>query len=89
MRSTKPKVPPESLDGLLLFGQTIANVVYAITGDDKLRSGKGSLVADPEELRAAFRAGRVTLRLRDGHDLPIIVTAHTSGGDTAYFEIGN
>jgi hypothetical protein len=50
------------------------------------RGGKGSLSGEPEQMRAAFREGRVILSLDDGRKMPIHVTAHTEGGQTAYFE---
>ena len=49
--------------------------------------GKGSVVAEPDLLRRAFRAGECRLTLDDGVVLRVAVIAHTEGGDTAYFEL--
>jgi hypothetical protein len=39
-------------------------------------------------MRHAFSAGQASLTLEDGPTVPILFVAHTSGSDTAYFEIG-
>lgn len=83
----KQKIAPEPQDGMLKFRDYAAATVYTLQSDAKRRVGKGSVTADPDSLRAAFRDGHATLQLCDGRDVRILVVAHSEGGSTAWFEI--
>jgi hypothetical protein len=78
--------------GLLSYPGFAAEVAFQISGDPAdLRHGKaplrGQLRTSPDEARAAFRQGRVWLRLDDVRECRLTMIAHTQGSDTAYFEI--
>lgn len=83
----KPKIAPEPQEGVLKFRDYAAATVYTLTSDARRKMGKGSVTADPERLRDAFRSGDATLQLADGRDLRIMLVAHSEGGSTAWFEI--
>jgi hypothetical protein len=87
MRRTRTKPPARVGEGELSFSGFKGSADYVLHSGDKLKSGSGALVGEPECLRSAFRAGQAKLKLDDGHDLRIVVVAHTEGGDHAYFEI--
>ncbi len=79
--------PPIEGDGALRVAGATAEVAYVLQPPaSNGRGGKGSVCGEADHMRAAFREGRVMLRLDDGRQLPILVTAHTEGGATAYFE---
>lgn len=83
------KAPRTGLGALGLSGEERAvsfSILFA-DGQSAKRGGKGSVVADPDLLRRAFRAGECRLTLDDGLVLRVSVIAHTEGGDTAYFEL--
>ncbi|MEW6392062.1 MAG: hypothetical protein AB1542_16830 [Pseudomonadota bacterium] len=83
------KAPRTGQGALGLSGEERA-VSFSIRfadGQSAKRGGKGSVVADPDLLRRAFRAGECRLTLDDGLVLRVSVIAHTEGGDTAYFEL--
>lgn len=74
-------------NGRLVFSGGACDVAYDFVGDVKRSAGKGSLTASPDEMRAAFRAGRANLTFDDGRDAVITVVAHSEGAPNAYFEM--
>jgi hypothetical protein len=84
-----PKLPRTGQGALGLAGeeQAVAFSVLFADGQSAKKGGKGSIVAESEILRRAFRAGECRLTLDDGVILRVAVIAHTEGGDTAYFEL--
>ncbi len=87
----KPQ-PQFTGQGVLSYPGFTEEVVFAIRGDPaELRHGKaplrGQFQASPEAARAAFREGRVWLRLDEHRECRLTMIAHTQGSDTAYFEI--
>ena len=84
-----PKTPRTGRGALGLAGeeQAVAFSVLFADGQSAKKGGKGSIVAEAEILRRAFRAGECRLTLDDGVVLRVAVIAHTEGGDTAYFEL--
>lgn len=83
------KAPRTGAGALSLAGEALP-VTFSILfadGQSAKRGGKGSIVAEPDLLRRAFRAGECRLTLDDGAILRVAVIAHTEGGDTAYFEL--
>ena len=87
MRRARTKPAPRVGEGELSFSGYTGTTDYVLHSGDKLKSGSGALVGEPQCLRSAFRAGQAKLKLDDGYDLRIVVIAHTEGGDRAYFEI--
>lgn len=87
--SKTPKLARTGLGALGLTGedQAVAFSVLFADGQGPKKGGKGSLTAEADVLRRAFRAGGCRLTLDDGVILRIEVIAHTEGGDTAYFEL--
>lgn len=83
------KAPRTGTGALGLSGeeQAVAFSILFADGQSAKRGGKGSIVAEPDLLRRAFRAGECRLILDDGVSLRVAVIAHTEGGDTAYFEL--
>ncbi len=83
------KAPRVGLGALGVSGeaQPVTFSVLFADGQGAKRGGKGSIVAEPDLLRRAFRAGECRLTLDDGVVLRVAVIAHTEGGDTAYFEL--
>ena len=83
------KAPRTGLGALGLSGeeQSVSFSILFADGQSAKKGGKGSVSADPELLRRAFRAGECRLTLDDGVVLRVAVIAHTEGGDTAYFEL--
>ncbi|MDR6627918.1 hypothetical protein [Caulobacter segnis] len=83
------KAPRTGLGALGLSGeeQPVAFSILFADGQTAKKGGKGSVVAEPDLLRRAFRAGECRLTLDDGLVLRVAVIAHTEGGDTAYFEL--
>ena len=73
--------------GSLLIRREPHAVEYQVASPDGLRSGKGWVSGDLETVKLAFSAGRVKLTLEDGAVLSVLFVGHTSGGDTAYFDI--
>jgi len=90
---TVRKPPPQFTgQGLLSYPGFTEEVAFQISGDPAdLRYGKaplrGHLRATPETARAAFRQGRVWLRLNEARECRLTMIAHSQGSDTAYFEI--
>lgn len=84
-----PKTPRTGQGALGLAGeeQAVAFSVLFADGLSAKKGGKGSLIAEADILRRAFRAGECRLTLDDGVILRVSVIAHTEGGDTAYFEL--
>ncbi|AVQ04343.1 hypothetical protein B7G68_05870 [Caulobacter segnis] len=84
-----PKLPRTGQGALGLAGeeQAVAFSVLFADGQTAKKGGKGSVMAEPDLLRRAFRAGECRLTLDDGVVLRVAVIAHTEGGDTAYFEL--
>jgi hypothetical protein len=87
----KPQ-PQTQGSGLLSYPGYAGEVAYQIRGDPgDLRHGKsplrGELRASPEDARAAFRQGRVWLRLVGDRECRLTMIAHTQGSEVAYFEI--
>ena len=84
-----PKAARTGHGALSLAGeeQPVAFSILFTDGQSAKRGGKGSLVAEADVLRRAFRAGECRLTLDDGVVLRVAVIAHTDGGDTAYFEL--
>ena len=87
MRHARVKPAPRVGEGELSFSGYNGPADYVLHSADKLKSGTGAIVGEPQCLRSAFHAGQAKLKLDDGHDLRIVVVAHTEGGDHAYFEI--
>jgi hypothetical protein len=83
------KAPRTGLGTLGLSGeeQAVSFSILFADGQSAKKGGKGSVMAEPELLRRAFRAGECRLTLDDGVVLRVAVIAHTEGGDTAYFEL--
>ena len=84
--------PIISGDGELSFLGFRGDVGYELTGSPKLdrpggSGGKGWISASVEDARAAFRAGRATLKLEDDRDVKVVITAHSEGSNRAYFEV--
>jgi len=84
-----PKLARTGLGALGLAGeeQAVTFSVLFADGQSAKKGGKGSLMAEADVLRRAFRAGECRLTLDDGVVLRVAVIAHTEGGDTAYFEL--
>jgi hypothetical protein len=81
---------PRTGAGALVLDREERAVAFSVLfadGQGAKRGGKGSITADAEVLRQAFRSGECRLVLDDGVALRIAVIAHTDGGDTAYFEL--
>ncbi|PHY21762.1 hypothetical protein [Caulobacter sp. BP25] len=87
--SKTPKPPRTGQGALGLAGeeQAVAFSVLFVDGQGAKKGGKGSIVAETDLLRRAFRAGECRLTLDDGVVLRVAVIAHSEGGDTAYFEL--
>jgi hypothetical protein len=87
MRPMKARPAPVVGEGVLSFSGSATPTDYVLHSNDKMKSGTGAIIGEPDRLRSAFRAGQVKLQLDDGKDLQVIVIAHSEGGDRAYFEI--
>ncbi len=87
MRRVRSRPDPVSGEAELSFSGFRGPTDYVLHSGDRMKTGTGALIGEAENLRAAFRAGQARLKLDDGHDLRIVVIAHTEGGDHAYFEI--
>ena len=90
MPSSKISKIPRTGVGALTLGREARPVGFSVLfvdGHGDKRGGKGSLTAEADLLREAFRNGECRLVLDDGVTLRIAVVAHTDGGDTAYFEL--
>jgi hypothetical protein len=90
--SVRKPQPQLTGQGMLSYPGFTGEVAFEIRGDPaELRHGKaplrGQLRASPEQARAAFRQGRVWLRLDESRECRLMMIAHTQGSDTAYFEI--
>ena len=90
MPMTKVSKEPRTGLGALVLEREELPVGFSVLladGRNARNGGKGSITADTEILRRAFRKGECRLVLDDGVALRIEVIAHTDGGDTAYFEV--
>lgn len=90
MPVSKTTKTPRTGAGALTLGREQLPVSFSVLfadGQGAKRGGKGSLTAEADLLRQAFRNGECSLVLDDGVALRIAVIAHTDGSDTAYFEL--
>jgi hypothetical protein len=87
MRRMRARPAPVVGEGELSFSGYTGAADYVLHSSDKMRTGSGAIIGDAQNLRLAFKAGEAKLKLDDGHDIRIMVIAHTEGGDRAYFEI--
>ena len=92
-QAAQRKPQPQVLgSGRLSYPGFSAEVAYQIRGNPgDLRHGKsplrGQIRTSPEDARAAFRQGRVWLRLAGDRECRLTMIAHTQGSEVAYFEI--
>ncbi len=63
------------------FGQDVA---FSFEHPIGQQAGSGTIAGSPDAMRAAFRAGSVSVIMPGGRRLRLQVIAHSEGGDTAY-----
>ena len=88
----RKQLPAHLGDGELHFRGFTGPVTYEVLGEpSSLRLGplrlRGSLTATPDVAADAFRAGEAELVLQDGGRFRITMLGHSTGSDTAYFEM--
>lgn len=92
MAYVRKKLPACTGEGELRYRGFQGPVAYEIMGEPtSLKAGpsrlRGSLVATPEVAQDAFREGEGMLTLESGAQFRITMLGHSSGSDTAYFEM--
>lgn len=92
MARLRKQLPAHLGSGELHYGGFTGPVDYQIQGEpSSLRLGplrlRGSFTATAEVAAEAFRAGEGELKLENGGSYRITVVGHSSGSDTAYFEL--
>lgn len=92
MAQVRKKPPPCPGEGELRYRGFVGQVHYEIQGEPTtLRPGparlRGSLSATPEVAEQAFREGEGMLTLESGAKYRITMLGHSSGSETAYFEM--
>lgn len=92
MARLRKQLPVHLGAGELHYRGFTGPVSYEIQGDpSSLRLGplrlRGAMTATPEVAAEAFRAGEGQLKLEHGASFRITVVGHSTGSDTAYFEM--
>ncbi|RAK56666.1 hypothetical protein [Phenylobacterium deserti] len=92
MAYVRKKLPAFVGEGELRYRGFQGQVAYEIQGEPTtLKAGpsrlRGSLTATPEVAKEAFREGEGVLTLETGAQFRITLLGHSSGSDTAYFEM--
>jgi hypothetical protein len=92
MPRLRKQLPAHLGAGELHYRGFTGPVDYEIQGDPAtLRLGplrlRGSFTATPEVAAEAFRAGEGDLKLEDGQAFRVTIVGHSTGSDTAYFEL--
>jgi hypothetical protein len=92
MPQLRKKPPAHPGEGELRYRGFVGQVRYEIQGDPAtLRAGaarmRGSLSASPEVAAEAFREGDGLITLESGVQYRIVMLGHSTGSDTAYFEM--
>ena len=92
MARLRKQLPAHQGAGELRFRGFCGPVDYEILGEPStLRLGplrlRGSLPATPEVAAEAFHAGEAELKLEDGRAFRITLVGHSTGSQTAYFEM--
>lgn len=92
MAHARKKLPAFPGTGDLKFRGYRGAVAYEILGDPaSLRAGiarlRGSFVSTPETAELAFREGEGELTLESGVTYRLVMLGHSTGSDTAYFEM--
>jgi len=92
MAYVRKKLPAFMGEGELRYRGFQGQVAYEIQGEpSSLKAGpsrlRGSLTATPEVAKEAFREGEGLLTLETGAQFRITLLGHSSGSDTAYFEM--
>jgi hypothetical protein len=92
MARLRKQLPAHLGAGEVRFRGFSGPVDYEVLGEPStLRLGplrlRGSFTATPEVAAEAFRAGEAELKLEDGATFRITLLGHSSGSETAYFEM--
>jgi hypothetical protein len=92
MAHARKKLPEFPGVGELKYRGFRGSVDYEILGDPSaLRAGvarlRGSFTASPEVAEQAFREGDGELTLESGVTYRVVMLGHTTGSQTAYFEM--
>ena len=92
MAHVRKKPPAFPGEGQLRYRGFEGQVKYEILGEvSTLKPGparlRGSISASPEVAEQAFREGEGLLTLESGAQYRITMLGHSTGSDTAYFEM--
>ena len=92
MAPIRPKAPPETGQGVLVFAGRKEAVDYEVEGAiASLKPGgpavKAAVKTTSEIAREAFRAGEVTLQAADDKKYRLRIVAHSEGSGVAYGEL--
>lgn len=92
MAHVRKKLPACPGDGELRYRGFRGQVRYEIQGEPStLRAGparlRGFICSTPEVAEQAFREGEGFLTLESGAQFRITMLGHSTGSDTAYFEM--
>jgi hypothetical protein len=92
MAHIRKKLPAFPGEGELRYRGFCGEVRYEILGEpSSLRPGparlRGSISSTPEIAEQAFREGEGLLTLEGGAQFRITMLGHSTGSDTAYFEM--
>ena len=82
----KEKRPPVEGTALLSMAGFSQEVAFSLEHPGGQQGGKGAIAGPPEAMRAAFKAGYVSVILPGGRRLRLHVIAHSEGGDRAYVQ---
>jgi hypothetical protein len=92
MAQVRKKLPAHPGEGELRYRGFVGQVRYEILGEPgTLKPGparlRGSLSSTPDVAEQAFREGEGLLTLESGTQYRITMLGHSSGSETAYFEM--
>lgn len=87
MPRPKQALPILAGTGRLKIARTDFDIRYEVGSRDGLKTGKGWVRGEAQEMQAAFSAGEGVLMMEGGETLPVLFVAHTAEAATVYFEI--
>ena len=82
----KDKEPPVQGTALLSMAGFGGDIAFSFERRRAQQAGSGAITGLPDAMRAAFRAGYVSVIMPGGRRLRLQVIAHSEGSDTAYVQ---